>query len=71
MSAGKIGLLSGMLTSKDYRWKGIAGDLLSRVVKEAGEHGCSAVQITASDMGTLLYWDYGFVRNRNFMQYNL
>lgn len=68
---GKIGLLSSMFTSKDYRRKGIARELLSRVVKEAREYGCSAVQITASDMGVLLYSDFGFVRNRNFMQYNL
>lgn len=68
---GKIGLLSSMFTAKDYRRQGIAKELLSRVVKEAKEYGCSSVQITASDMGVLLYTDFGFVKNGNFMQLSL
>ena len=66
---GKIGLLSSMYTSDAYRRKGIAKELLSRVVQEAKEYGCGAVQITASDMGVLLYTDFGFKKNGNFMQY--
>lgn len=68
---GKIGLLSSMFTSKDYRRQGIAKELLSRIINEAKEYGCGSVQITASDMGVLLYTDFGFVRNGNFMQYKL
>ncbi len=67
--SGKIGLLSSMYTLDAYRRKGIAKELLSRVVQEAKEYGCGAVQITASDMGVLLYTDFGFVKNGNFMQY--
>lgn len=67
---GKIGLLSSMYTSDQYRRRGIAKELLSRVVQEAKEYGCGAVQITASDMGVLLYTDFGFKKNGNFMQYN-
>lgn len=69
--SGKIGLLSSMFTDKAYRRMGIAKELLSRVVKEAREQGCGTVQITASDMGVLLYSDFGFVKNDNFMQYKL
>ena len=61
--SGKIGLLSSMFTDKAYRRKGIAKTLLSKVVDEA--------QITASDMGVLLYSDFGFEKNNNFMQYKL
>ena len=39
--------------------------------EEAKEYGCGTVQITASDMGVLLYADFGFVKNGNFMQYKL
>ena len=67
--SGKIGLLSSMYTLDEYRRKGIAKELLSRVMQEAKEYGCGAVQITASDMGVLLYTDFGFVKNGNFMQY--
>lgn len=69
--SGKIGLLSSMFTNPDYRRKGIAKELLSRVVKDAKDYGCGAVQITASDMGVKLYADFGFVHNGNFMQYKL
>lgn len=68
---GKLGLLSSMFTDPDYRRMGIAKELLSRVVDEARKAGCGTVQITASDMGVLLYTDFGFVKNGNFMQYKL
>ena len=58
---GRLGLLSSMYTDPDYRRMGIAKELLNRVVCEAKEYGCGAVQITA----------YGFVHNGNFMQYKL
>ena len=53
------------------RRKGIARELLSRVVNDAREYGCETIQITASDMGVKLYTDFGFVHNGNFMQYKL
>ena len=68
---GKIGLLSSMFTNPDYRRKGIAKELLRRVVEEARRFGCGTIQITASDTGVKLYTAYGFVRNGNFMQYKL
>lgn len=69
--SGKLGLLSSMFTDKAYRRQGIAKELLTRVVNEAKERGCGAVQITASDMGVHLYSAFGFVKNGNFMQYKL
>ncbi len=68
---GRIGLLSSMFTASEYRRQGIAKELLSRVVDEAKQYGCGTVQITASDMGVLLYTNFGFVKNGNFMQYKL
>ena len=69
--SGKIGLLSSMFTDPRYRRKGIAKTLLSKVIDEAKTQGCGTVQITASNMGVLLYSDYGFEKNENFMQYKL
>jgi len=68
---GKIGLLSSMYTDRVYRRQGIARHLLSLVMAEARQFGCGVVQITASDMGVLLYTAYGFKKNGNFMQYKL
>ena len=69
--SGRLGLLSSMYTDPGHRRMGIAKELLSRVVEEARNYGCGCVQITASDMGVLLYTDFGFKKNGNFMQYNL
>ena len=69
--SGRIGLLSSMFTDKNYRRMGIARELLTRVVGEAKAYGCGCVQITASDMGVLLYTNFGFVKNGNFMQYTI
>ena len=68
---GRIGLLSSMYTDPEYRRMGIARELLSRVIEEARTHGCGTVHVTASDMGVLLYTDFGFIKNGNFMQYKL
>ena len=68
---GRLGLLSSMYTLPEYRRRGIGRALLSRVVDEARQRGCGSVWITASDMGVLLYTDFGFVKNGNFMQYRL
>ena len=68
---GKIGLLSSMYTEPSYRRMGIAKTLLGKVMDEAKKRGCGTVQITASDMGVMLYTDFGFVKNNNFMQYKL
>ena len=69
--SGKLGILSSMFTDTGYRRQGIAKALLSKVVNEAREYGCGGVWITASDKGVLLYTDFGFVKNGNFMQYRL
>ena len=44
---------------------------IEEVVKEAKDYGCGVVQITASDMGVMLYTDFGFRKNGNFMQYKI
>ena len=69
--SGRIGLLSSMYTDPQYRRHGIGKKLLGLVVEEARKYGCGAVQITASDMGVLLYQDFGFVKNSKFMQFKL
>ena len=69
--SGKIALLSSMYTLSSYRRQGIAKELLRRVTDEAREYGCGVIQITASDMGVLLYTDFGFIKNGNYMQYKL
>lgn len=65
---GQIGMLSGMYTLAPYRRKGIARELVRRLVGEARQRGCGVVHLTASDMGAPLYESCGFQRNENFFQ---
>lgn len=60
-----------MFTDKNYRRRGIAKNLLDKVISDAKSCGCACVQITASNMGVLLYTNDGFKKNSNFMQYNM
>ena len=69
--SGKIGLLSSIFTSNQYRRQGIANYLLSKVLDEAKKYGCGTVQITVSDMGITFYSNFGFKKNNNFMQFKL
>lgn len=68
---GRIALLSSMYTVEAYRRKGVARQLLSRVVEDARASKCGAVHITASDMGVALYSSFGFKKNENFMFFEL
>ena len=45
--SGRIGLLSSIFTDPAYRRRGIAKELLSRVIEDAKEYGCGTIQITA------------------------
>lgn len=65
---GRIGLLSSMYVLPAWRRRGIARMLLTRIADEARKVGCGAIQVTASGMGVLLYHDFGFEHNGNFMQ---
>lgn len=69
--SGKIGLLSCMYTLKEYRRQGIAKELLGLVVEEAELRGCGFVNIAASDIGKLLYKDFGFVERGNYLMYEV
>ncbi len=65
---GKIGILSSMYTKPEYRRRGYSKKLLDLQIEEAKAYGCGKVQLTASPMGMLLYQDYGFTENKNFVQ---
>lgn len=41
--SGKMGLLSSMFTNPAYRRKGIARELLSRVIADARDYGCGTI----------------------------
>ena len=57
-----------MYTKKKYRRQGVIKELLFRVIEEARNYGGGTIQIAAANMEVLLYTDFGFAINENFMQ---
>ena len=57
---GKAARLMNMYVEPFYRGKGIAKELLNRVMAYAVEHQIGKVVLNPSPMGKLLYEDYGF-----------
>lgn len=70
-TAGLIGQIANMYTLKEYRRKGIARELLYRVISEAENIGCTTIRVSASEMGKLLYENYGFSVKENMLELNL
>lgn len=68
---GKIGLLSSMYVTPEFRRRGIAKCLLGYVLRWAKRSGIGSIHITASEQGVKLYKACGFTHNERFMQYHL
>ena len=57
---GKVARLMNMYVEPFYRGKGIAKELLNRIMAYAEEHGIGKVMLNPSQMGKSLYENYGF-----------
>jgi GNAT superfamily N-acetyltransferase len=68
---GKIAYLMSMYTLPQYRKRGIAAQLLERVVKEAKLLGCDKVTLNASPMAKPLYTKFGFKNIEDDMAFYL
>ena len=57
---GKVARLMNMYVVPFFRSKGIAKELLNRIMAYAEEHGIGKVMLNPSQMGKSLYENYGF-----------
>jgi len=64
---GKIAYISSMYTVPNFRRRGIAKNLLSLLIKQIEERGCSFVRLQASEQGYPVYRKYGFNDADGFM----
>ena len=58
---GKKAYIMNMYTAPSYRRKGIATKMLDLLVRDAKEHGITAISLEATAMGRPLYEKYGFI----------
>ena len=62
---GKVARLMNMYVVPFFRSKGIAKELLNRIMAYAEKHGIGKVMLNPSQMGKSLYENYGFQRLPN------
>ena len=66
--SGEKAYIMNMYTKPDYRRKGIATKTLDLLVRDAKEHGVTAISLEATDIGRKLYEKYGFVAMKSEME---
>jgi GNAT superfamily N-acetyltransferase len=57
---GKNGVILNVLTKPDYRRKGLASQVMQRLIEEAKQQNLSCLELSASKMGRPLYEKLGF-----------
>lgn len=65
MPHGRMAHLSSMYTVPEYRGRGLASNLLKKLVGEATVLGCDLITLNASPMGKPLYLKHGFKEAEN------
>ncbi len=61
--SGRTGLLLNVYTIKEYRRRGIAKQLMNRIIDDARNLALSSIELTATEAGKPLYNNLGFVQN--------
>ena len=66
---GKNAYITSVFVEPDYRRRGIASEMLGRIVQKAQAYGCVNIMLTATDMGKPLYEKLGFIQTPGAMLY--
>lgn len=62
---GKTGTLLNVFTYPDYRRKGIASKVISKIIDEAQQMGLSLIELSATPAGKPLYEKIGFKETKS------
>ncbi len=65
---GKRAYIANMYTSEDYRGKGIARNLLGRLVVDVKNAGVTKIWLGASAMGRPVYKKFGFKESDEYLE---
>ena len=64
---GKRAHLMNVYTNKDYRRQGIGKKMVTMLIEEAREKGCTEISLDATEQGRFLYSQLGFTSNHSGM----
>lgn len=68
--SGIKGYVTNMYTSPEYRGRGIATNMLERIVEEAKKRKVEKLCLIASKMGRPIYLKYGFIETDEWLELN-
>lgn len=66
---GKNAYITSVFVEPEYRRRGIATEMLRRIVARAQMYGCINIMLTATEMGKPLYEKQGFIQTPGAMLY--
>lgn len=66
--SGKKAYIANMYTKEMYRGKGIATNLLTRLVEETKNRGITKMWLAASELGRPVYKKFGFQETDEFLE---
>ncbi|WP_342545427.1 GNAT family N-acetyltransferase [Lysinibacillus sp. FSL K6-4013] len=69
--SGKKGYITNMYTNENYRGKGIATTLMTKLVDEAKAGGISNIWLGASKLGKPVYKKFGFKETNEWLEFNI
>ncbi len=70
-TTGRMGYIQNVYTLADYRRRGLASELLNRIIRDAGERKAGRLMLDATDMGQPVYEKLGFILMKHEMSYKL
>lgn len=68
---GVKGYITNMYTAPEYRGKGIASQLLDKLIDEADQRGIHQIWLRASSLGKSVYKRFGFAETDGYMELNM
>ncbi len=68
---GKKAYIANMFTDENFRGRGIAKELLAKLVKEVRAAGISKIWLGASEMGRPVYRKFGFIESDEYLELDL
>lgn len=67
--SGRCGYIMNMYVRPEFRHRGVATELLRRLVTDARENGCGKIYLETTEMGRSLYAELGFKEMKDMMKY--
>ena len=68
---GKKAYIANMFTDENYRGRGIAKELLTKLIEEVRAAGISKIWLGASEMGRPVYRKFGFTESDEYLEMDL